>query len=42
MLSRIIRYIQRMRAIRRWAKEHDDPITYHLANDEVNWWKQRI
>jgi len=36
----ILRYIQRMRRIRRWGLENDDPIIYHIANEEVQWWKR--
>lgn len=38
-VTRIINYINRMRAIRRWGRENDDSIIYQLANSEVQWWK---
>lgn len=39
---KILKYIKRMRAIRRWGLEHNDMDIYNTANHEVQWWKRVV
>ncbi len=38
--TKIIKYINRLRDMRRWAREHDDPKMYNMVNDEIQYWKK--